>query len=423
MLNRDSIAAVDSACFRQCLRRPLYESYCFSNIPGTIEQLLCGSSERRALPRSVLPYARAECVVLILIDAFGWRFLEAWRSQQEALHRLCEEAIVSKLTSQYPSTTSAHVTLLHSGLLPAESGVLEWFHYHPAIDEILCPLLFSPMEEAFDGARDSLRLDPSSVLPSEAFYADLARRGVAAHVLQSSAYAFSVYSRTMLRGAEVHPFGSPQEAFALLGGLLTAGRGPRHYLLYLDGFEAACHQFGPQSGESRSALASLLALLSDFDREHRGTLHDTTFLLTADHGAMEIFPERAVYLDKGAPALERLIARNQRGRPLVPAGASRNMFLHLAPGAAPQAQRILGDLLADRAFVLTRAELDEGGFFGAPLGAHAPHAGDLVILPRAREMVWWSGNGRYESGMLGQHGGLTPEEMDIPLIAWDSRPL
>jgi hypothetical protein len=32
--------------------------------------------------------------------------------------------------------------------------------------------------------------------------------------------------------------------------------------------------------------------------------------------------------------------------------------------------------------------------------------------------VYWHEPGRFEQRLHGQHGGLSPQEMEIPLVAW-----
>jgi hypothetical protein len=44
--------------------------------------------------------------------------------------------------------------------------------------------------------------------------------------------------------------------------------------------------------------------------------------------------------------------------------------------------------------------------------------GNLVILPYDGETVWWYDPGRFEQKFYGHHGGLTPGEMEIPLLMY-----
>jgi hypothetical protein len=40
------------------------------------------------------------------------------------------------------------------------------------------------------------------------------------------------------------------------------------------------------------------------------------------------------------------------------------------------------------------------------------------VLPHYGEAVFWHEPGRFVQGLYGQHGGLSPQEMEIPLLAW-----
>jgi Type I phosphodiesterase / nucleotide pyrophosphatase len=145
MINQNSLNAVNGSTFSTSFRKPLYDSYCFSNIPGTIEQALTGSTDLPTLPSDtvLVPGKQYDTVVLFFIDAFGWRFFERYQDQFPTLKRFIEQGKVSKITSQFPSTTSAHVTAIHTGQRVDESGVFEWFYYEPQVDDMISPLPFA----------------------------------------------------------------------------------------------------------------------------------------------------------------------------------------------------------------------------------------------------------------------------------------
>ncbi|HVA30288.1 MAG TPA: hypothetical protein VMU58_03385, partial [Gaiellaceae bacterium] len=78
----------------------------------------------------------------------------------------------------------------------------------------------------------------------------------------------------------------------------------------------------------------------------------------------------------------------------------------------------LGALLDGVVEVLPVAELLEQGYFGpAPSDRLRARLADVVCLPSEGEAVYWLERGRFEQTFHGQHGGLTPAEMEIPLIA------
>ena len=76
------------------------------------------------------------------MDGFGWRFFEKF--QDEPFLKTAPGAgQVEKLIAQFPSTTAAHLTTLHTGMPVGEHGIFEWIYYEPALDAIIAPLLFS----------------------------------------------------------------------------------------------------------------------------------------------------------------------------------------------------------------------------------------------------------------------------------------
>ena len=155
MLNTVSLNAVSSSKFSQQFVKPLYDSYCFSNIPQTITHILTGEGES-ALPLDVFgggptSYDR---VILFFVDAFGLRFFERYAEKYEFLKIMLKQGVVSKMTSQFPSTTAAHATCIHTGLNLGQSGVYEWQYYEPLVDDVIMPLLFS---YARDKERNTLK--------------------------------------------------------------------------------------------------------------------------------------------------------------------------------------------------------------------------------------------------------------------------
>ncbi len=85
-----------------------------------------------------------------------------------------------------------------------------------------------------------------------------------------------------------------------------------------------------------------------------------------------------------------------------------------------EAQAFLASRLEGRAEVRKVAELMEAGYFGPVISpSSAARAGDLVILPYRGESVWWFEKDKFEQKFYGHHGGLTKQEMEIPLITWE----
>ena len=94
------------------------------------------------------------------------------------------------------------------------------------------------------------------------------------------------------------------------------------------------------------------------------------------------------------------------------------MFLYVEDELLDEAQEFLSSRLAGKAEVAKTEWLIENGYFGLEISQKfRTRVGNLVILPYRSESVWWYEKDRFEQRFYGHHGGLTPQEMEIPLIA------
>ncbi len=421
MLNSASVQAVNAAGWSTCFRRPLYDSYSFARIPATVRGLLTGAGAG-GLPVDTLgPLAgEYDTVILLFVDAFGWRFVQQYGEEYPFLRRFADEGVIAKLTSQFPSTTAAHVTTMQTGLPVGQHGVYEWYFYEPLLDTLIAPLLFS---FAGDKERETLTrsgISAGQLFPQHTLYQDLAAADVQSYVLNDRVYLHSAYSEAVSAGATKVGYRTLPEALVHLRGLRAGQRGKAYYYLYFAGLDTTCHQYGP---DSPFLAAEVDAFLTIMERQLAAAvtagLGRTLVLLTADHGQVAVDPATTVYLDETLPALRPLLATDRAGQPLVPAGSARDFFLHIMPDHLATAQAMLTDHLAGRAEVWPVAALIAQGFFGpAPLSpVFLGRVGNLVILPYAGESVWWKGDGRFKQAFYGAHGGLTPEEMETVLLA------
>jgi hypothetical protein len=404
--------------------KPRYNSHCFADIPATVTYLLTGQGQP-ALSSEVLgPFNKEyEAVVLLFVDAFGRRFYEQFKSHPALVH-LTANGHVSQLTSQFPSTTAAHVTAIHTGLPPAQSGVYEWYYYEPKSDAVIAPLPFS-----FAGTerRETLRsthLTPADLYPSQTLYQQLAAQDIKSYVFQHRSFATSTYSNYVSRGATLRPFYTLSQALVNLRSLLAQPESPVYYFLYFDAIDTISHWHGPTSPHLAAEIDSFLQILdTHFLKPLAGQLKDTLLILTADHGQVETDPATTLYLnlDSRFNGVTQYLKRNQKGDWLVPAGSARDFFLYIQPGQLDAAQAFLADRLEGRADVLKVTDLIAQGYFGPqpPSDVFLSRVGDLVILPYAGESVWWHESDKYEQRFYGHHGGLTPQEMEIPLLLYD----
>ena len=388
--------------------KPRYDSGGYAGIPDRITEAFASK--------------KYDAVVLFLVDGFGWRFYE--RFQDAAfIQRIAKHGRIEKLTSQFPSTTAAHVTTIHTGLPVGQSGVYEWIYYEPEVDAVIAPLLFS---YAGTMERDTLKssgVQAASLLPRGVLYPTLKQMGVEPYVFGVRDYTPSTYSRAAMAGAEQVAFKTVSEALVNVGSLLEKQTKPTYVHLYFDRFDALGHEYGPAASQTEAEAETFLLMMEYyFERIFKGNKR-ILFLMTADHGQVEVDPQTTIYLNRDArfAGVERFIKTNRQGKLIVPAGSARDMFLYIKDERLDETQAFLTSRLEGRADVVKTETLIQEGYFGAEVSPRfRARAGNLVILPYAYETVWWYEKDRFEMRFRGHHGGLTPQEMETVLYSLES---
>jgi hypothetical protein len=305
--------------------------------------------------------AEHERLAVVLLDAFGWAFV-----QRHADHPLLRRLQIEPVASQFPSTTTAHLTTLYSGLPVTEHGLYEWRCYEPQVGDVIRPLRFAYAD----------RDEPPPITPQQLFPWPSTTAG--ATVLQPAAIADTPYGSAALAGSTILGFETIEEGVALLDR-------PGLTYLYWDAIDATGHRYGPSSEafvrESLRALDALATVRSPL-------------LVTADHGQLDV--DRTDHLDLFWPELTRHLTR-------PPAGSARDLFLHV-----DDADLVIGELsqrLEDRAQVRRAQELFD--HIGPRL---RERLADVCVLPASGRMVGLVAAPSPEQRFKGHHGGLTPEE-------------
>ena len=364
----------------------------FAALPPTVERLLAGTPG--GLPQALLGEApeRIERVAVVLLDAFGMRFVE-----RHANHPLLRGLAIAPLASQFPSTTTAHVTTMHSGTPVGAHGLYEWNVYEPALDAVIIPILYARAGGAPDGLR-GCGVEIGDIVPPGTLYQRLAEAGVRSAVLHPSAFSPSTYDSAAARGAELRPFATIADGAA---GLAAALEAPGYAYLYWHEIDAIGHLQGPDSpafdAACRQALDALHAALAGGP--------PAVVLFTADHGQVAVDPSRVDYLEDFLPEIGRYLAH-------PPAGSARDVFLHARTGLAADLTGVLRERLAGRAEVVQVAELEARGLFGEVGPRLRARLADVCVLPAAGRMAWLRSAASVEQRFRGHHGGLDPAECE-----------
>lgn len=428
-LNSDSITAVRNSRVRNSLVVPLYDSYCFSGICGTIEQLLLGETSHRALPNSVMTELKTyDKVVTLFVDAYGWEAFNRDKDDLPLWRHALTRGRVSVLTSQCPSNTAAHVPTIHTGQTVFEHGIAEWMHYHEKVDAIIKPILFSFAGASPINALEAAGFTHKDIFPVRTFYEHLRERKIRSTLFQFGGYAPSPFSDAFSKGADLRtyratgttgPFPEQRDLEVGLQDLkkIVQSRGAGNFHFYTDVYDLACHKHGPGSdAAAQSGRQMIESITKLFVEPLFGKCGDTALFIVADHGQMDI--DAIWYVNEEAPAINRYLKKNKKGERIIFSGSPRDIFLHIEDEKLAEAKAYLSEQLQHRALVFTSDELISMGMFGSqrPTGSFITRLGNLAVFPIDRQATYWRELPDYHWSGKGHHGGLSSQEMEVPFI-------
>lgn len=390
---------------------PDYAGYSICNIPQMILSFFGDQSVNNTLTRYLTQKidSSARKVVLIIIDGLGYYHLQEHLRLFPDLyfHRLIEDGVMMPLTSVFPSTTTAALTTYSTGTTPEEHGMLGYRLYLKEIGAITNMIKLSVLGNTKGDSALDIGIDAGNFLGLPTLYQQLAQCGVNSHVFLSRHIKESGLSHLLYRGTDsINPIHSSSDMMAQVRSLLQRTRTEMFINVYWGMTDTIAHTYGPQTEEFTAELRSFAACL---ERELSGRIKDTLLLVCSDHGFAAV--DRSNYIDiTKYPELTDALF-------LPPVGDSRAAYLYTKPGKERAVARFIEKNLSADLLCLKSHDALQSGLFG--LGQTKPETidriGDLTVISTGATTLYYPYT--KELYLKGMHGGITEDEMIVPLIA------
>ena len=370
--------------------KPTLPQYNGANVRAIVPALLAPAmapvaARRGASLPSWFPPAvsAARQVVLLVLDGLGWEQLQDRLAVAPTLAAMQGGPI----TTVAPSTTATALTSITTGLTPGEHGLVGY--RMELAGEVLNVL-------RWHGDKGDLRrkFAPAETQPFEPFM------GERVAVVSKAELESTAFTEAHLRGSEQVGWRAASSLPLIVAEHLR--RGDRLVYAYYDGVDKIAHERGLgefYDAELRAAdrmVADLIALLPP----------GAALLVTADHGQVDIGTRIVTPHDDVLK-----MTRDQSGE-------GRFRWLHAKPGAAADLLAAAKTHHGDVAWVHSRAELIDAGWFGPVVSKPvAARYGDVALVPH--EPISFhdpDDSGPYP--LVCRHGSLTSAEMLVPLLAF-----
>ncbi|MCW4019045.1 MAG: alkaline phosphatase family protein [Candidatus Bathyarchaeota archaeon] len=398
---------------------PCYERDCISNLPNAILDLFNVKCSKPRLPLTELGEIGLETVskvVLLVLDGFGFNQFLQRKSIFRFLSNLSCKGTVFPLTSVFPSQTTNALTTLNTGLMPQEHGLFEYLIYLKEAGQIVDSLSFTPISNPPHSYGSQTKVSNVS-FKGKTIYTALKAAGIKSYTHAYRLHAYSACSNLLFEGSTIVPSLKSSDLVVNLRRTLEDSQGQAYFFAHFDTLDTIAHEYGPDSPEYSAELSVIFHLLSKelAEKIDPQTAKETLILVTADHGEANIAPELTTYLNQFPEVLKNLQCGGD-GKPILPTGGPRDVFLHVKEEKLVETQDLLSKKIGDKAQILQTAEAVRKGFFGIGEASEAflERAGNLMILPYSNETVWFEFFEGRKLNLRGHHGGLSKEEMLVP---------
>jgi hypothetical protein len=358
---------------------PDYQGRGLLNLVAEIETRLTGASQAaRLAPNLAATIPEAPSIVLVLFDGLG--DLQLAHPAAAAFRGARRGA----LEAPFPTTTTVSLSTIACGTSPATHGVIAHLSWLPELGRVVNTLKWVDLSGA------AVDYPTGRFLPYPNLWERLGERGVRTMTIQPAGFAATPLTAALYRGAEFVGAETPDQfvdrtiAAAAVSGSLV--------FTYVPPVDFAAHVFGLDSLEYGDAIATAAGIWSGIAQ---GLPNGSVMIGTADHGVL------------GIPEHGKIVVRNKIYHPLDFWGDPRAVMVR-------GSQRLISRFAAETGGILIRPER-----FVPWLGPGSPHHDldrrlpDAVILAPPGKVILPPG---FDKRLVGYHGGLSPEEVAVPLL-------
>ncbi|MFW9954393.1 MAG: alkaline phosphatase family protein [Candidatus Thorarchaeota archaeon] len=337
-------------------------------------------------------------IVLIIIDGLGYKYLK-----DKGRKTLLNRKLIDSMTSVFLPSTGPAISTFFTGLAPQQHAVTGWYVH---LQEFGLVAKFLPFTTTVDW--NVLRTDISNMLDVTPLFSKIQREY---HVVLDESISDSVFTRFMTGGAIRHGYAGLDDFFIKMKSAVLKPKERSYTYAYWAELDAIGHMLGMQSQETTEHL-------NDFDRKLEGFIEaiqgtDTTLIITADHGFNDVKPHNNIYSGNHPKLTECLTL------PLC--GDSRTAFCYVKPSMVKQFEKYVTETLGNVCDMFRSEELVNDAWFGLmkPSSKLRGRIGDYTLIFKDGYGALNSFPGISPPVLRGHHGGITDDEMKVPLVVID----
>ncbi len=335
-------------------------------------------------------------VVLIVIDGLGYEYL-----MEKGKGGFLRENLKGKMTSVFPPTTASAVTSFLTGVAPQQHDLTGWFIFFKEAGAVCNAFTFSPRGggKSFVGEKIPI----GKFVEEKGFFSKIKTK------------CFSV-NPEIIRGIDYNKFilkGSANLYYKNMNGFFKQvkravnSKGEKYVYAYWPFFDEKSHDYGVDSKKAEKHFKKIDKKLKKFAE---GVKHsDTLLIITSDHGFVDTPLNKVIWLEKHPKMKECLTL------PLC--GEGRVVYCYVHPSKTRQFENYIKIKFKKYCQLHKSEDLIRKNYFGffKPSPKLFDRTGDYVLICKDNYVIKDKIKEK-EKLHIGHHGGVSREEMLVPLV-------
>jgi hypothetical protein len=380
------------------MNKPNYQNSSAVNLMSSIKQALGGTHQYNPLKNFDIEKYKDKNIVLVVADGLGYEFLTK-RHKKSFLNK----HLHSKITSVFPATTACAMTALSIGLPAQQHGLTGWYTYLKEVGSITTVLPFTT-RKGFN--LKELDINYRDIFDQKSFFEDLDTTSV---VIKHKDYLHSEFSKVTDKGAIPLGYTDLDGFFEKIREGIEIDDNRKYVWAYWALIDSLSHEFGTDSTEVQEHF-------EEFDKKMEELsiwLEDknTVILLTADHGLIDTKEKERFILLEDHPNFVDTLALPLSGEPRV-------AYCYVRPNRVEDFKNYVNTVFKDVCELYESKYFLDNNYFGL----YEPHPklkdriGDYTLLMKDNYIMKDLVLGEERRIFIGNHGGLSDEELFVPLV-------
>lgn len=325
-------------------------------------------------------------VIFLILDCLGTKILENNLSEKSIL----KTNLVTNVTSVFPPTTAAATSAIHSGLSPLENGWIGWMPYikeHNRMIELFTGKDFYTKEKIFDVSKSDITY--------KTIYEKIcdANKNINFHKVFSvkvDADGATTFEELCDRIKD----NCNNESRNLISAYWIE---PDHTIHY--------------NGVNSNNVKEVIGNIDENLQKLIDSLENSVIVITADHGAVDV---KEIYINE-IKEIDDCLA-------LPPSIESRFVSFFIKKGMKNKFKNALKKYFKDKYILYTKQQFLSEGLLGKGEQHKRinDYLGDYILIINSELNIRYSLDGKRDNSHLADHGGITADEMLVPLIVLET---